>query len=60
MHELSICEAVLPQVLGLVPPPGATVIGQIVLRIGPPAGSSQTSFGSPFRWSPRAHHASAH
>jgi hypothetical protein len=51
---------VLPQVLGLVPPPGATVIGQIVLRIGPPAGSSQTSFGSPFRWSPRAHHASAH
>jgi hydrogenase nickel incorporation protein HypA/HybF len=38
MHELSICEAVLRQVLGLIPPSDATVIGQITLRIGPLAG----------------------
>jgi hydrogenase nickel incorporation protein HypA/HybF len=38
MHELSFCEAVLRQVLGLVPPPDAPVIGRITLRIGPLAG----------------------
>jgi len=38
MHELSICQAVLRQVLGLVPPPDATAIGRITLRIGPLAG----------------------
>jgi hydrogenase nickel incorporation protein HypA/HybF len=38
MHELSICQAVLQQVLGLVPPPDATMISRITLRIGPLAG----------------------
>jgi hydrogenase nickel incorporation protein HypA/HybF len=38
MHELSICEAVLRQVLDLAPPPDATVVGRITLRVGPLAG----------------------
>ena len=38
MHELAICEAVLQQVLDLDPPPNATAIGRITLRIGPLAG----------------------
>ncbi len=38
MLELSICEAVLWQVLGLVPPSEVRLIGQITLRIGPLAG----------------------
>ncbi len=38
MHELSICQAVLQQVLGVIPPSDATTIGRIVLRIGPLAG----------------------
>jgi len=38
MHELSICQAVVRQVLDLVPPPDASAIGRITLRIGPLAG----------------------
>jgi hydrogenase nickel incorporation protein HypA/HybF len=38
MHELSICAALLRQVLALPPPPEAPNVGRITLRIGPLAG----------------------
>jgi hypothetical protein len=59
MHELWSCEAGLRQVLDLVPPPGAGVIGRITRRIGPLAASSPTSYGLPSRWWRRARYVSA-
>jgi hydrogenase nickel incorporation protein HypA/HybF len=38
MHELTICDSILRQVLALAPPAGASVIERITLRIGPLAG----------------------
>jgi len=38
LHELSVCAALVRQVLDVVPPAGAGAIGRIMLRIGPLAG----------------------
>jgi hydrogenase nickel incorporation protein HypA/HybF len=38
MHELSVCQAVVRQVLDFVAPPDATAVGRITRRIGPLAG----------------------